>query len=121
MRKRTLFASTVVALAAVAASPGIASAAGGDPGPAAHGRLGLGSMAGPYRILTYTSCTSPAKTTTPGTYTSFDNEPLTGCQVALVNAKGGIAVLCAGRGSVPADYQSRPIVLVRKGLSVACP
>ncbi|MBO2465842.1 hypothetical protein [Actinomadura violacea] len=124
MRKRTLFAAAALALATVSTAPGVASAASpasGDPGPVAQGRLILGSMSGPMKSLVYQSCATPAKILTTGTYTSYDNEPLTGCEAVLVNTKGTEYVLCNGRGTVPADFQTRPTVVIREGKPVLCP
>jgi hypothetical protein len=74
---------------------------------------------GPVSRTSYTTCSVPRQVTVQGQVRSFDNQPLTGCQVVL--SKGARnQVLCAGRGAVPVDLQSSPQARIQPGSSPAC-
>ena len=51
---------------------------------------------------------------------AFDNAPLPGCQVVLINQSGTGTVLCAGRGVVPVEFRRHPRVRIQPGASQPC-
>jgi hypothetical protein len=74
---------------------------------------------GPVWRTFYTSCAVPRFATIQGQVRSFDNQPLAGCQVVL--SKGVHSyILCAGRGTIPPDFQSSPLIRIHAGPSPVC-
>ncbi|MCG5221016.1 hypothetical protein [Streptosporangium sp. KLBMP 9127] len=127
MRSRiSAFASSVAFTGLVAAGMmGMAA-----PGSAAvsHERAASGQLVlykepfvGPATTIIYTSCQPARNHQTASSIGAFDNRPLPGCQVVLINRVGATKVLCAGRSTVPADFRDAPQVRIQPGTAPACP
>jgi hypothetical protein len=115
---------TLVAAAAVVTLSAVGSPAGADtPAPAsavaAPGTVTLfgAPPAGPVWQSTYTTC--GGQVAAVRNVHSFDNRPVFGCQVVLIEGAQTFE-LCAGRGSIPAAFRASPLVRIEPGTSTAC-
>ncbi|MFI7126795.1 hypothetical protein ACIBQ1_13960 [Nonomuraea sp. NPDC050153] len=109
---RALLAGSALACLAVAGTTGTAQAA--------TGRLTLTSGTAGVSFL-YGSC-QPARQYQPELYQvdTFDNQPVTGCQVVLIGSPGVSQVLCVGRGNVPPELSRSPRVVIQPGTAPPC-
>lgn len=115
---RTLAAAAATAAVLTIGSP--ADATAGDQGARA-GTVTLygASPTAPVWRTAYAACTGQ-QAYVGHDVESFDNRPATGCQVVLVEG-GWTFELCAGRGVVPAAFQTSPVLRIEPGSSPTCP
>lgn len=115
---------TMRALAGLAAVGGLAVPASA----AAQGGQTAGSLTlfgeppgGAIAVVHYTACPQPVlRQLQRNPISSFDNQPVPGCQAVLISPSGARKVLCAGKGSVPTEYRLAQRVLIQAGASSAC-
>jgi hypothetical protein len=74
----------------------------------------------PVLLVTYSTCASPVQRSVPSRVTGFNNLPLPGCQVLLVNDKAQRLTLCDGRGTIPVPFQRSRQLLIQKGATPPC-
>jgi hypothetical protein len=118
--RMVLLSGLTMAAAVVAASTGSAMAADA----AQLGRVVFyqsPDFTGPTAAVSYVNCQTPSQHQ-PGLspVSAFDNQPLPGCQVLLINVAGGTRVLCDGRGVVPVEFRQNPRVRIQPGTSQPC-
>lgn len=112
-------AVTAVLLALSAA--GTADSAGAASSPI--GRLTVFArpdFTGTSTAISYGACAGELRIF--GHAAAFNNVPLSGCRIVLINRSGqGSLVLCEGRGVIPEQLRQSPRIRLDPGTAPACP
>jgi hypothetical protein len=86
----------------------------------APGQVVLSTATGASVLVSYSTCASPTVRLLRLDVRTFVNQPLPGCQAALVNQAGSELPLCAGRGVVPPTFGQTSRLVIREGLTPPC-